>query len=711
VLQRKCACGQHLIGGGQCSACSQERGSSLQRPAISREPANDHDNAVPPIVHEVLRSPGQPLDATTRAFFEPRFGHDFSRVRLHTDAKAAESALAVNALAYTVGNDIVFGAGQYAPQMHTGRRLLTHELTHTVQQEHGLKGASISELTARDHSSERQANDATNTINRIPATPVSDHPVRLARQHSGVMSPAPTYATSTPHPLVSTPNSLGKPTGPVVESLSSVPTYATATLKPPRHQTCPGQKGGCTAGGKWTFEYDGCSGPAALANLIGVDKENPGGGHATQFALCGPSAITNRPCDRHDECYQTCNPTLVAKTACDKRMTKDMDQTCSTHSENGYMKARCLMFAALYSRLLESSFALAAFAERQEQVCGCKEQSQPTKAQTQEGGHGFDIPHKAVRDATYVAAPGSREIENRLKSQPKTSQPTKSQNQERSHGLGAPYTAARDATYVAGPGSREIENRLKFATGKNTPAKNPNPLGLPSLFSRFVKMLGDLDKRLQGNATQAWGMIIYGEGDGRDSPATKASKGARIWGSFDYAGFMELMNLILLAMPETLDYRKKLENFRDELDPRKVLKDPAKAAEFFKDKVEEVVEIQKALGDSATPKEAGISGTNKQTGTLENRQAPAQKIKAGATLPTKGTTTPSPQKVEVGRWTTTEQPFNQFFKMKYSDGSTRFLMVSAFGKEEISDPGPMNWKKVPGPQSGTLTQSGHAQIK
>jgi Domain of unknown function (DUF4157) len=89
---------------------------------------------VPPIVQEVLRSPSQPLDPATRAFMEPRFGHDFTRVRIHTDAKAAESACAVNALAYTVGQDVVFGRGQYVPHTASGRRLIVHEFTHTLQQ-------------------------------------------------------------------------------------------------------------------------------------------------------------------------------------------------------------------------------------------------------------------------------------------------------------------------------------------------------------------------------------------------------------------------------------------------------------------------------------------------------------------------------------------------------------------------------------------------
>src|SRR5882672_6423977 len=124
LLQRKCACGQHTIGGGECSECSGEK-TTLQRQASGHtSPAS-----VPQSVHEVLSSSGQPLDAGTRAFFEPRFAHDFSRVRVHADAKAAESTRAVNALAYTVGRDVVFGAGQYAPQTSEGHRLLAHELT------------------------------------------------------------------------------------------------------------------------------------------------------------------------------------------------------------------------------------------------------------------------------------------------------------------------------------------------------------------------------------------------------------------------------------------------------------------------------------------------------------------------------------------------------------------------------------------------------
>ena len=105
----------------------------LQRRAVS-----DGHAMAPPIVHDVLRSPGRPLDDATRGFMESRFGHDFSGVRVHTDARAAESARAVNALAYTVGHHVAFDAGQYAPGRNAGRQLLAHELAHVRQQQSGI---------------------------------------------------------------------------------------------------------------------------------------------------------------------------------------------------------------------------------------------------------------------------------------------------------------------------------------------------------------------------------------------------------------------------------------------------------------------------------------------------------------------------------------------------------------------------------------------
>src|SRR5271169_4523082 len=135
TLQRKCACGGSAgsgsgsgPSGGDCPECKKKK-MTLQRRALG----NTEPTTVPPIVHEVLRSPGQPLDASTRAFFEPRFGHDFSKVRVHADGEAAESARAVHALAYTVGHHLVFAESHYTPNTAPGPRLLAHELTHVLQ--------------------------------------------------------------------------------------------------------------------------------------------------------------------------------------------------------------------------------------------------------------------------------------------------------------------------------------------------------------------------------------------------------------------------------------------------------------------------------------------------------------------------------------------------------------------------------------------------
>ena len=127
-LQRKCACGGSGGWEGECKECEEKK--TLQRKAAG--PAEP--GVAPPIVHEVLNSPGQPLDTASRAFFEPRFGHDFSQVRVHVGGQASASARAVRARAYSVGNAVVFDEGQYRPESLEGRRLIAHELAHSVQQ-------------------------------------------------------------------------------------------------------------------------------------------------------------------------------------------------------------------------------------------------------------------------------------------------------------------------------------------------------------------------------------------------------------------------------------------------------------------------------------------------------------------------------------------------------------------------------------------------
>jgi hypothetical protein len=102
----------------------------LQRAALERNPLP----VAPPLVRSVVQAPGRPLDAGIRTLMEARFRYDFGQVRIHADGAAAESARAVRARAYTLGSQVVFATGQYAPETAEGRQLIAHELVHVVQQ-------------------------------------------------------------------------------------------------------------------------------------------------------------------------------------------------------------------------------------------------------------------------------------------------------------------------------------------------------------------------------------------------------------------------------------------------------------------------------------------------------------------------------------------------------------------------------------------------
>lgn len=176
ILQRKCACG------GTCTECQTKQGRSLQTKLSISEPGDryeqeadrvaeqvmaipthsavskalphiqrftrqtiERENMLAPVsVDRVLSSHGNPLEPSLKQDMEQRFGHDFSRVRVHTDTEAEQSALEVNANAYTVGNNIVFGAGKFSPRTQEGAWLLAHELTHVVQQSN-LAGVNLNQ--------------------------------------------------------------------------------------------------------------------------------------------------------------------------------------------------------------------------------------------------------------------------------------------------------------------------------------------------------------------------------------------------------------------------------------------------------------------------------------------------------------------------------------------------------------------------------------
>ena len=184
MLQRTCACG------GTCADCNDEKDGFQAKLAIN-EPGDEYEqeadrvadqvirmpdpasaagaqrkveaaslqrcdpysygsniDTLPPVVKETLARPGEALDGATRAYFEDRLGRDFGAVRVHTGAPAARAAEAVQAHAFTVGTDVVFAPGRYAPNSHDGRRLLAHELTHVVQQEAASRDAQATKRRA-----------------------------------------------------------------------------------------------------------------------------------------------------------------------------------------------------------------------------------------------------------------------------------------------------------------------------------------------------------------------------------------------------------------------------------------------------------------------------------------------------------------------------------------------------------------------------------
>jgi hypothetical protein len=171
-LQRKCACG----GAEPCEKCKKKEESdhqTLQRKASGPT----HGGHAPQVVHDVLRSPGQRLNRGDRAFFESRLGHDFGHIQVHTGAHAAEAAHAVGALAYTVGEHIVFGRGQYQPNTPGGLRLLSHEIVHTLQQADGRASRSVVQRGTTPGwtgSASGSLNAGENVIGKIRRIPIED---------------------------------------------------------------------------------------------------------------------------------------------------------------------------------------------------------------------------------------------------------------------------------------------------------------------------------------------------------------------------------------------------------------------------------------------------------------------------------------------------------------------------------------------------------
>lgn len=158
-----CPCMQS--GGEPCEECKQNEGLIRRRAAGSAAAA-----VIPKTISNVLRSPGRSLDPATRNFFEPRFGRDFSQVRIHTDASAAYSAKAIRALAYTSGNHIVFAPGEYTPHAPSSQILMAHELAHVVQQSRRNLPDKVQRQTDTDAGSDAGLTPPTPDVESVSST-------------------------------------------------------------------------------------------------------------------------------------------------------------------------------------------------------------------------------------------------------------------------------------------------------------------------------------------------------------------------------------------------------------------------------------------------------------------------------------------------------------------------------------------------------------
>jgi hypothetical protein len=227
LLQRKCACGSPAASlTGQCEECKskvhlqakltiganddpleQEADRVADRVLAARvDPAVEHVashilryavprtesmDSVPAGVDRVLASSGRPLEPALKQDMEQRFGHDFSHVRVHTGTEAEQSARDVNAHAYTVGHNIVFASGQFAPGTHDGRRLIAHELAHVVQQS-GSGGVRVDYSNKRLDLSSNSIYPATGSTRDANLIELRNVPQVIRRQQADL--PKPTKA-------------------------------------------------------------------------------------------------------------------------------------------------------------------------------------------------------------------------------------------------------------------------------------------------------------------------------------------------------------------------------------------------------------------------------------------------------------------------------------------------------------------------------------
>ena len=154
---------QRLLAGPNDETAQTVDGSSASLQPMRSGVAGSESNAAPPIVHEVLQSAGEPLNESAREYMEPRFGHDFSQVRIHTDSEATESARAINANAYTVGRHVILDRNKNPEGSAAEQQVLAHELAHVVQQKGAAPGPKLT-IGAAGNAAEREADTAADKV-------------------------------------------------------------------------------------------------------------------------------------------------------------------------------------------------------------------------------------------------------------------------------------------------------------------------------------------------------------------------------------------------------------------------------------------------------------------------------------------------------------------------------------------------------------------
>jgi len=239
-------------------------GSDFSSKEVEQPPIQSFANNAPGIVASPFANSlgsGEPLDTASRAYFEPRFGRNFSGVRIHTDARAAELARSVNARAYALGRDIVFGAGEYAPGSPTGRRLLAHELTHTLQQSPHSPRLAVRRRSQDSHSAGESAETGAPTapfVSRLSSAPCI---ARQGVEHRDAGAPAGAQAPYVYPPAPPAPGPLaGHVCGPDVTAQIQAAINLTRTTfnagsdPTPRVSACRALTAWLTGGSAWDID-------------------------------------------------------------------------------------------------------------------------------------------------------------------------------------------------------------------------------------------------------------------------------------------------------------------------------------------------------------------------------------------------------------------------------------------------------------------------